>query len=304
MSTKRKLLKVSGLIESGKLSGESLAVLPRFKGQEEFTESQLIDVPLSKIVPNPYQPRRIFPENEIDSIAESINEVGLIHPIVLRKVNDDLYQIIAGERRYRAHLKLERDTIRSVLYTCDEGDMAIMAMVENFSREDLSDYEIAQGLHRIEKEFPTKTKLAEALGLNREDMYRYFSFDSLPEFLIEKLQTNPRLLGRRAADEIKRALNNCQAHELDVALDALKEAISLLEEGVIGQGQIAKAVVQKVKLAISEGVKMEREEFFIDNKKIGSFSKSKSGITIRISSGILDTEKEHKLKSLVNDLIN
>src|SRR6185437_17109949 len=96
---------------------------------------------VSEIVPNPWQPRRVFNEAKLSELAESIREVGLMQPIVVRRAESG-YQIVAGERRWRAHKMLGLDTIKAVVADCSDSDMAVLAMVENISRDDLADYEI------------------------------------------------------------------------------------------------------------------------------------------------------------------
>ncbi len=188
---------------------------------------ELISVLVDKIEPNPYQPRRIFPQDELNKLAQSIAEVGLLEPILLRKMGDK-YQIAAGERRWRAHKQIERRHIDAVVMNISDSDMAVFALAENIDREDLSDYEIGLALKQVEKAFPTKKKLAESMGMNRQDMYRYYAYDDLPQFIIDDLNSNPRLLSRSAATDIKRLLNeNKDNPSID---DFLIEARDLLIE--------------------------------------------------------------------------
>jgi ParB family chromosome partitioning protein len=134
----------------------------------EFDEGrELIAVHINKIEPNPYQPRRVFPTKELDKLASSIAEIGLLEPILLRRIGDK-YQIAAGERRWRAHKQIDKHHIDAVVMDISDSDMAVFALAENIDREDLSDYEIGLALKQVEKAFPTKKKLAESLGLNRE----------------------------------------------------------------------------------------------------------------------------------------
>jgi len=299
----KKKITVSGLVEAGTVKNNSPDVLAKFKGITEFSKDGKTEINLDLIKPNPYQPRRTFPEQEINDLALSIDEIGLIQPIALRRIDENHFQIIAGERRYRAFQQLGKLSIPSFIFICDESDMAVMAIAENVNREDLSDYEIGQSIRNVENLFPTKKKLAESLGLQREDMYKYFAFDSLPEFLIKKLEDNPRLISRSAAYDIKSVFNNCEEVNLDIANSALEQAITLLEETELDQGKVANFIKNHINLAINGSINKEKEEFFVDNKRIGSFSRSNNGIVIRISNGILSSDKQDKLKSLVNELI-
>lgn len=304
----KKPFTVSGLVGSGSVqdSSKSISILPKFKNQSDFSDITTLNIALSTIEPNPYQPRRIFPQTEINELAISISEVGLIQPIAVRKSSNNTYQIIAGERRFKAFQLLERTEIPCFVFACDDGEMAIMAIAENVNREDLSDYEISKAIRSVETFFPNKTKLSEAVGLQREDMYRYFSFDLLPDFLIEKLNINPRLLSRNAAADIKRVLNKTSPEYLDFAISSLHIAIDLLEKKEIDQTKIAQYLTLSIKnsmLGINESIK-KKDEFLIKGKKIGFFSSSPNGIVIKFSNGVLNNEKTQELQSLINNFLN
>ncbi len=213
----------------------------------EFTEGREYTlVAIDSIDPNPYQPRRIFPQEELEKLANSIKEIGLLEPILVRKI-DNRYQIAAGERRWRAHKLLNKHSIEALITSITDSDMAVFALAENIDREDLSDYEIGLALRQVENIFPTKKKLAESLGFNREDMYRYFAFDDLPEFIRTDLNNNPRLLSRSAASDIKRLLKQQENSPLIHA--SLAEAWALLLAGEVDQTKLTAYIVRK--LAIS-----------------------------------------------------
>jgi len=303
----KKPITVSGLVQTGVIQNNLATNLPKFKDQSDFSNDIAIHIALEQIQPNPYQPRRIFPDIELNELVTSIAEVGLIQPIAVRKLNEKSYQIIAGERRFRAFKLLNRSEIPCVLFSCADADMAVMAIAENVSRQNLSDYEIAKSIHNVENLFPSKTSLAESLGFQREDMYRYFAYDVLPEFVIEKLETNPRLLSRNAAADIKRVFNKITPEHYDFALSVFKEAIALLEEAKMDQTKIANFIAMKVKhFSVGEiqNVSNEKEELFIKNKKIGYFSSSSKGVEVKISAGVLSHEKTAELKKILTDFLN
>jgi len=303
----KKPITVSGLVQTGVIQDNLATNLPKFKGQSDFSNDIAIYISLEQIQPNPYQPRRIFSDVELQELATSITEIGLIQPIAVRKISEISYQIIAGERRFRAFKLLNKIEIPCVLFSCSDADMAVMAIAENVSRQDLSDYEIAKSIRNVESFFPSKTSLAESLGFQREDMYRYFSYDALPEFVIEKLETNPRLLSRNAAADIKRIFNKISSEHYELALSAFKEAFALLEAAEIDQTKIANFIALKVK-RYSEGellsVNNKKEEFFINNKKIGHFFSSHKGVEVKIAVGVLSYEKTEELKEILNNFLN
>lgn len=121
-------------------------------------------LPVDRIDPNPYQPRRIFRDDELEELAESVRQVGVLQPIVVRPV-DGRYQIIAGERRWRAARLAGLPTIPAVVRPMEDHDAAVAALVENLQRSDLSFWEEAAGYERLLAEFGmTQEQLAAAIG--------------------------------------------------------------------------------------------------------------------------------------------
>lgn len=262
---------------------------------------ELVSVLVGKIEPNPYQPRRIFPQDELDKLAQSIAEVGLLEPILLRKIGDG-YQIAAGERRWRAHKQIERRHIDAVVMEISDSDMAVFALAENIDREDLSDYEIGIALKQVEKTFPTKKKLAESLGLNRQDMYRYYAYDDLPDFIIADLNENPRLLSRSAANDIKRLLNENQDNP--AINDYLVEAWDLLLSRDLDQTKITAYIVRKLKgYEQKDSHIQEAHNLIRDGKKLGSIARTEKHITVKLNASALNAEQEQKLREFLEDLI-
>ncbi len=126
---------------------------------------QLLDIPVSLILPNPDQPRRSFDEGSIRELAASIKQVGLIQPLIVRRVGDH-FELVAGERRLRAVKMLELPTVKCIVSTAyDEEDSALMAIVENLQREDLHFFEEAESYASLlEKLRLTQEELAIRLG--------------------------------------------------------------------------------------------------------------------------------------------
>ena len=256
---------------------------------------------VDEVDPNPYQPRRVFPQQELEELAASISEVGLLQPISVRQVLDR-YQIIAGERRWRAYKLLGRPTIEALVIPVEESDMAVLALVENLDRSDLSDYEIGKALRQIEGLFPTRKKLAEALGLNREDMYRYYTFEHLPEPILARLDVNPRLLSRAAAAEIKRTMQSIEPPSL--ALELLNRAWDLLETGLLEQTKISNFLLRELRI-LKEGNVLKSHEtqtLIQDSKPVGSISRDSKHLIIKLKIGILSDENEAKLRSFVEQI--
>lgn len=143
--------------------------------------SSINEVELSKIVPNANQPRREFDEEAMQELADSIAEIGIIQPITLRKMDNDTYQIIAGERRWRASQMAGLNTIPAYIRTADDEHMMQMALVENIQREDLNAIEIALAYQNfMEQAHLTQDGLSEKIGKNRATIANYLRLLKLP----------------------------------------------------------------------------------------------------------------------------
>ena len=110
---------------------------------------KVVEIPIEKIIPNPSQPRREFPQTELDSLSESIKENGLLQPISVRHLSGGKYELIAGERRLRACRIAGLRTVSSIIQDCDERQSAIFAILENLQRQDLQLFEEAEGIARL-----------------------------------------------------------------------------------------------------------------------------------------------------------
>ena len=261
-----------------------------------------VKLSVDEIDPNPYQPRRLFPQQELEELAASISEVGLLQPISVRQVHVR-YQIIAGERRWRAYKLLGRPTIEALVIPVEESDMAVLALVENMDRMDLSDYEIGKALRQIEGLFPTRKKLAEALGLNREDMYRYYTFEHLPESILARLDANPRLLSRAAAADIKRTMQSIEPPSL--ALELLNRAWDLLEAGLLEQTKVSNFLLRELRISKEGSVSRPHETQTLaqNGKSIGSISRDSKHLVIKLKIDALSDENEVKLRNFVEQLV-
>ncbi|HAH22366.1 MAG TPA: chromosome partitioning protein ParB [Prolixibacteraceae bacterium] len=154
--------------------------------------SSINEVELSKIVANPYQPRTTFDEEALNELAASIKEIGIIQPITLRKVDDNHYQIIAGERRFRASKIAGLTAIPAYVRTADDEAMLEMALVENIQREDLDAIEIALSYQRLIEECKlTQEDLSDRVGKKRSTVTNYLRLLKLPakiqKGIVEKL---------------------------------------------------------------------------------------------------------------------
>ncbi|MGC9150548.1 MAG: ParB/RepB/Spo0J family partition protein [Microbacter sp.] len=143
--------------------------------------SSINEIDIEKIHPNPHQPRSHFDEEALMELASSIKEIGIIQPITLRKINDDKYEIIAGERRYRASKLAGLTTIPAYIKTADDDLVMEMALIENLQREDLNAIEIALTFQRLLEEYKmTQERLSERVGKKRATIANYLRLLRLP----------------------------------------------------------------------------------------------------------------------------
>lgn len=143
--------------------------------------SSINEIELAKIEPNPDQPRRIINESALEDLAQSIRSLGVIQPITLREVADEKYQIIAGERRYRASLKAGLTAIPAYVRKVSDTELLEMALIENIQREDLNSIEIALAYQNLIDQYNlTQERLSERVGKNRSTITNYLRLLKLP----------------------------------------------------------------------------------------------------------------------------
>lgn len=164
--------------------------LSRYENTAEEIICEVRRIPLAKIRPNPYQPRKVFSDEAILELARSIKELGLLQPINVRMVGDH-YEIIAGERRFRAS-KLAGFTHINAIVTekCDK-DSAMLAMIENLQRENLNFFEEAEGYQSLIREHGlTQEELAVRLSKNQSTIANKLRILRLPRNVKEKITKN------------------------------------------------------------------------------------------------------------------
>lgn len=143
--------------------------------------SNLNEIPIEQIEPNPDQPRREFDQTALQELAASIEMMGIIAPITLRQMAPDRYQIIAGERRWRASQIAGLKTIPAYIRTVEDENVMELALVENIQREDLNAIEIALAYeHLAETTGMTQEKISERVGKSRTAVTNYMRLLKLP----------------------------------------------------------------------------------------------------------------------------
>jgi len=237
--------------------------------------SNLNEIEISLIEPNPNQPRREFDQEALQELANSIREIGIIQPITLRQIDNGKYQIIAGERRWRASQLAGLKTIPAYIRTVEDEGVMEMALVENIQREDLNAIEVALAYqHLAETTGMTQEKISKRVGKSRAAVTNFMRLLKLPA-------------------QVQMALKN---HEIDMgharallAIDSPSTQIKLFKE--IQKQQYSVRKVEEMVQAIKNGEDVKTvkgkvaaksqlpEEFNVLKERLAQFFQTKVQMT-------------------------
>jgi ParB family chromosome partitioning protein len=166
---------------------------------EEDYKEEIIELPLKKIKPNPYQPRYVFEVDELKDLSASIKEHGVIQPIIVKEVNNS-YVIIAGERRFRASKMAGLKTIPAIVRQYEKSKMIELALIENLQRADLSAVEEAKAYNQIMRELDlTQKEVAERVGKTRSYITNMLGLLNLPDQVLNLVDSKKLSMGHARA---------------------------------------------------------------------------------------------------------
>lgn len=165
---------------------------------ETFDEDEIVQIEIEEIIPNQFQPRTVFEEDKIEELAQTLRTHGMIQPIVVRKLEENKYELIAGERRLRAAEVLGWESIPSIIRDLNDTETASIALVENIQREQLTVIEEAHAYKQlIQLHSLTQEALAQRLGKSQSTIANRLRLLNLPETVQEAL-LNKAILERHA----------------------------------------------------------------------------------------------------------
>lgn len=148
--------------------GRGLGALISENSEEAPPQGKVVEIFIENIEPNPFQPRKEFDEESLNELGQSIQENGIIQPITVRQVKPDKYQLVSGERRWRASLLVGLNNILAIVKDYNDRQMMEIALVENIQREDLNPIEEAQAYNKMMEEFNmTQADVAKKVGKSR-----------------------------------------------------------------------------------------------------------------------------------------
>ncbi|MEI4771027.1 nucleoid occlusion protein [Psychrobacillus sp. FJAT-51614] len=189
------------------------------QGQDEIVDQpqnhleEVVNIAIDKIVPNRYQPRTVFDEDKIEELARTIHTHGVIQPIVIRKMEDDKYEIIAGERRFRAMSKLQWSEVPAIVRNLNDKETASIALIENLQREELTAIEEAVAYQKLLKLHEiTQEALAQRLGKGQSTVANKLRLLKLPE------EVQQAIMKKDLSERHARALMQIKEKEVQIEL--------------------------------------------------------------------------------------
>lgn len=244
-------------------------------------QSEILYIPIADIKPNPYQPRRDFNKKALEELSQSIKSYGVIQPISVRKIKDNSYELIAGERRLRASQLAELDKIPAIVVEYRDKDSALIALMENLQREDLNFIEEAEGYHNLIVDHGfTQQEIAEKIGKNQSTIANKLRLLKLPEDIKRDLiehnltERHGRALLKLTDDDLRRKVldkvikNELNVKKTEALVDGILNDLTKRDEKVSKQNiksliniRIYLNTIKKAYSAIKDtGVKAEYKE--------------------------------------------
>ncbi len=238
-------------------------------------------IPISIIKPNPYQPRKDFNQRALEELSQSIKAYGVIQPISVRQINEDSYELIAGERRLRASELAELQEIPAIIVDYRDKESALIALMENLQREDLNFIEEAEGYNNlIEDHGFTQQEIAEKMGKNQSTVANKLRLLKLPEDIKRDLLENNlterhgRALLKLADDDLKRKIlekvinNELNVNKTEALVNDILDDLTKREDNEVKQNiksliniRIYLNTIKKAFSAIKDtGIKAEYKE--------------------------------------------
>ena len=243
--------------------------------------SSINEIPIHLIKANPNQPRREFDPEALQELSDSIKEIGIIQPITLRKMDDGTYQIIAGERRFRASQLAGLTEMPAYIRTADDENVMEMALVENIQREDLNAMEIALAYQHLLEEYElTQERLSERVGKKRTTVANYLRLLKLPAQIQVALKNRELDMGHARA---LLALDNpVEQINLFQEIQTLGYSVRKVEEIVKRNKQ--KSIPKESKPNDYDILKHHLSSFFQTEVQLTCSSKGKGKIAISFKS--------------------
>lgn len=249
--------------------------------------SAINEIEVDLITPNPDQPRRTFDEETLEELAGSIRELGIVQPLSLRDTGDGTYQIIAGERRWRAAKMAGLHTVPAYVRTASDSEVTEMALIENIQREDLNAIEVALAFRKLLDTYNlTQERLSERLGKKRATIANHLRLLKLPAEIQLGLRDHRIDMGHAkallsVADPKQQLKLYNQIIKEGLTVRKVEEIVKVMAEGDTVSPKPEKASVDNSRY---EGFTRELTEFFPTKVKFSRTADGKGAITLKFAS--------------------
>lgn len=283
-----------GLATKKRGLGKGIDLLFAENATEEINSSSAVMLPITEIEPNKNQPRNYFDDEALHALSESISEHGVLQPLLVRPLADGSYQIVAGERRWRAAKMAGLAEVPAVVKTLNDTETAVLALIENLQREDLNPLEEALGIRKLIEEFGlTQEQAAQKLSKSRPAITNALRLLNLPERILALLGEKKISPGHARA---LLALENPQQIE-QLALEIVEKQLSVRE--------VEKIVQSLTKAPAAQRKKAQPEPFYKEAElALASALGRKIKVLPKKTGGVLELEffDQDDLKKLIKAL--
>ena len=220
------------------------ALLPTVKASQPHDSGDVQHLRIDAIVPNRFQPRHILDPGELDELTASIKETGVLQPVMVRRKGDGIYELISGERRWRASKEAGLETIQAVIRNCSDQESLLFALIENLQREDLNPMETARAYTRMMNEFGlTQDIIAQRVGCDRSSVANSVRLTNLHPEVQELVELGTLsaghakvILGLKSPESQVRVAKMVASRELSV-----RETEKVVESSLVGRKPLRKA---------------------------------------------------------------
>ena len=209
------------------------ALLPEKKYVAAGMGPEVLEIPLDKIIPNRSQPRTLFGEQELQELAQSLKETGLLQPIVVRRIGDGSYELVAGERRWRAAKLAGLSSVSALVRVSNDEKSLVLALVENIQRQGLNPMEEARAYSRLVAEFGlTQDQVGGAIGKDRSSVANIIRLVSLPNEIQKLIEKQHVTLGHA---KVLAGMSKVE-DQLSVAAKIVKDQLSVRQTELLVEG--------------------------------------------------------------------
>ncbi|OAV11102.1 Chromosome plasmid partitioning protein ParB [Moraxella catarrhalis] len=291
-----------------------------FDGFDVYKTSRLETIAISDIRSNPVQPRTKFDAKALQELADNIDKNGLLQPITVRQTAQG-YEIVAGERRFRAMQLLGKTSIECIMVHITDQQNALLALSENLARKDLSDYETALAVEKIQDSFDNKTELAKALGISRAKLYKLLSFNELPKSVLMNLSDNPSILSADTAEQIKTLKKDLNIND-DLFGGILLKAVTMLKSGELKQSHLSNFIISNAAASVAADdcpnldtsetgttevkalpISNVKKMYIREGKSVGKVKADGKKFVVELTAQALTVEQEEELMKFLDGLL-